>query len=83
MKYPESLRENAACREAAPSLFDAVEGILVTYALSYCGKCEVVKQCEAFVRPRKSFYDGVVAGKLWRNGRIVQAGQDGLFDAVD
>lgn len=83
MKYPESLRENAACREAAPTLFDAVEGTLVLYALAYCGRCSVVKECEAFVRPRKSFFDGVVAGKLWRNGRIVQVEQDGSFDAVN
>lgn len=83
MKFPESLRENAACREAAPTLFDATEGISVTYALSYCERCIVVKECEAFVRPRKSFFDGVVAGRLWRNGRIVQVGQDGLFDAVN
>jgi WhiB family redox-sensing transcriptional regulator len=83
LKYPESLRENAACREAAPSLFDAVEGILVTYALSYCERCSVVKECDTFVRPRKSFFDGVVAGKLWRNGRIVDPDQDALFGAVD
>lgn len=83
MRYPDILRDNAACREADPGLFDAVEGIRVTYALSYCGRCPVVKECDTFVRPRKSFYDGVVAGKLWRSGRIVDPDQEALFGTVD
>jgi WhiB family redox-sensing transcriptional regulator len=78
-----ALTQGAACRDADPGLFDAVEGIQVHYALSYCQRCEVVKECDAFVRPRKSFYDGVAAGKLWRNGRIVDPDQDALFDAVN
>lgn len=77
------LTQDAACREADPGLFDMVEGPLVQYALAYCERCSVVKECDTFVRPRKSFYDGVVAGKLWRNGRIVDPDQDALFDAVN
>jgi hypothetical protein len=42
-----------------------------------------VKECDTFVKPRKSFYDGVAAGKVWRNGRIVDPEQDALFDAVN
>lgn len=77
------LTSEAACRDASPHLFDAVKGPLVHYALSYCGRCSVVKECDAFVRPRKSFFDGVVAGKLWREGRIVDPDQEGLFEAVN
>ena len=77
------LTQDAACRDADPGLFDAVEGPYVAYALAYCQRCVVVRECDAFVRPRKSFYDGVAAGKLWRNGRIVDPDQDPLFDAVN
>jgi WhiB family redox-sensing transcriptional regulator len=65
------LTEKAACREADPSLFDSVGGVLARYALQYCRKCPVVKECEEFVRPKKSFFDGVAGGKVWSNGRRV------------
>ena len=78
-----ALTKGAACRDADPGLFDAVDGPYVQYALAYCQRCEVVKECDTFVRPRKSFYDGVAAGKLWRNGRIVDSDQDELFEAVN
>ena len=78
-----ALTQEAACRDADPTLFDVVDGSHVKYALAYCERCPVVKECDTFVRPRKSFYDGVAAGKLWRNGRIVDPDQDALFDAVN
>lgn len=77
------LAEKAACREADPGLFDVVDGPLVHMALSYCQRCEVTQECDTFVRPRRSLYDGVVAGRLWRNGRVIDAAQDSLWDAVD
>lgn len=77
------LTEDAACKDADPSLFDDLRPTFVHQALSYCQRCTVVKECEAFVRPRKSFYDGTAAGKFWRNGRIVDPDQDELFEAVN
>ena len=62
------LTDAAACRDADPQLFDAMSGPKVFDALSYCDRCEVVRECETFVRPRKSFFDGVAASKVWRNG---------------
>lgn len=81
--YIGRLAEKAACKQADPSLFDAIDGPLVQDALSYCLRCEVTEECDTFVRPRRSLYDGVVAGRLWRNGRIVDDAQDSLWDAVD
>jgi len=71
LRYPSVLTASAACLDAAPTLFDATEGVLVTMALSYCERCPVRTPCREFVRPNRSYYDGVVAGALWRNGRRV------------
>jgi WhiB family redox-sensing transcriptional regulator len=61
----------AACIEADPSLFDATGGVLARYALDYCRKCDVKKECEQFVNPKKSFFEGVCGGKVWLNGRNI------------
>lgn len=63
-----TLTENAACKSADPSLFDAMGGMLALHALYYCRQCTVRRECEEFVRPRKSFFDGVAGGKVWSNG---------------
>jgi WhiB family transcriptional regulator, redox-sensing transcriptional regulator len=60
--------EAAACNGADPKLFDAIFGEHVNTALTYCDRCTVITACEEYVRPSKHFYDGVVAGKVWRNG---------------
>lgn len=69
--------EQAACNGADPRLFDAMSGDAVDDALSYCDRCVVTAQCEDYVRPKRSYYDGVVAGKVWRNGVPIEPG---LFD---
>lgn len=71
------LMEKAACREADPGLFDHTEGIRVWQALYYCDRCPVTRECDEVVRPRKSFFDGVAAGKVWRNGERVEPDTDG------
>ena len=83
--YPAILRDNAACNEAAATLFDATNGDLVLLALSYCQRCTVRKPCMEFVRPARSYFDGVVAGHLWRNGRRVEIteGWDAAIDLDD
>ena len=77
------LTDAAACRDADPQLFDAMSGPKVFDALSYCDRCEVVRECETFVRPRKSFFDGVAAGRVWRAGRVVDPSLDESWGAVD
>lgn len=72
------LSHKAACLGADPRLFDAISGEAVLDALSYCERCPVIPECEDLVRPRRSYFDGVAAGKVWREGRVVK--QDALFD---
>lgn len=60
--------EQAACKGANPGLFDAIAGDLVFDALSYCERCEVASECFDYVQPSRSYFDGVAAGRLWRNG---------------
>ena len=63
--------ELAACRDADPTIFDKTEGYTVSVALGYCAECMVKKECEALVRPRSGFFDGVAGGKIWRDGRRI------------
>lgn len=67
----------AACHGADPRLFDAIAGDDVDDALSYCDRCPIIERCEEHVRPKQSYYDGVAAGKVWKNGVPVEPG---LFD---
>jgi len=69
---------DAACLGADPRLFEATSGDAVHDALSYCDRCPVIPQCDDLVRPRRSYFDGVAAAKVWRDGRVVK--QDTLFD---
>lgn len=71
------LMREAACKDANPTLFDHTEGIHVWEALYYCDRCKVQKECDEVVRPRKSYFDGVAAGKVWRNGQRVEPDSDG------
>ena len=66
-----SFVSKAPCREADPWLFDQFNLDLAQPALNYCSRCIFWQECESLVQPKPSFYDGVVAGKVWRNGRIV------------
>lgn len=60
--------EKAACVGADPTIFDVTFGDTVFDALSYCDRCDVSPLCEDWVQPRRSHYDGVAAGKVWRDG---------------
>ena len=66
-----SFTSKAPCREADPWLFDQFNLDLAQPALNYCSRCIFWQECESLVQPKPSFYDGVVAGKVWRNGRIL------------
>lgn len=62
----------AVCVGADYRLFDAINGSLALDALSYCDRCPVTVECEKHVSPRRSYFDGVCAGKVWREGRIIR-----------
>ena len=66
-----SFTSKAPCREADPWLFDQFNLDLVQPALNYCSRCIFWEECESLVQPKPNFYDGVVAGKVWRNGRVL------------
>jgi len=70
---PLHLAENAACRNADPRAFDATDHVTASLALWYCRRCPVVDLCNEIVRPAKSYYDGVAAGRVWRNGLLILA----------
>jgi WhiB family redox-sensing transcriptional regulator len=71
------LIQKAACREADPYIFNFTDGPFVWMALRHCERCPVVRECDETVRPRKSYFDGVAAGKVWRNGERVAPDSDG------
>lgn len=45
--------------------------------LRACARCRLHEACERAVAPAESWFDGVCAGRLWRNGRpVATAGPD-------
>lgn len=68
---PADLSE-AACAGANPALFDCTTFPDAQKALAYCGRCAILVACMEWVRPSKSYYDGVAAGIVWRNGYKVR-----------
>jgi hypothetical protein len=61
----------APCAEADPWLFDQNSIDLALPALDYCRYCPFWKECDELVEPKKNFYDGVVGGRVWKNGKIL------------
>lgn len=70
MGLPEFVND-APCRSADPWLFDQYQIDLAQPALSYCSRCKFWQECDSLVQPQTNHYDGIVAGKVWRNGRIL------------
>lgn len=64
--------QRAACAGEDPALFDYYVFPEAREALRICGNCRFVEECLTWVRPNKSFYDGVAAGIVWRNGYRVR-----------
>lgn len=64
--------QQAACSGKDPALFDHYVFPAARTALNICGTCSFVEECMAWVRPNKSFFDGVAAGVVWRNGYRVR-----------
>jgi hypothetical protein len=66
-----SFIEHAPCKDAEPVMFDQHQIELAQPALNICKGCAYWDNCNSLLEPQKNFYDGVAAGKLWRNGRIL------------
>lgn len=64
----------AACADDDPRLFDATTPEDALEALQICAICLVKDECLEWVKPHKSYYDGVAAGRLWLNGQPVDVG---------
>lgn len=52
-----------------PELFDADNWTDSTMGLEYCRKCPFRLQCLDLVDPAANWYEGVVGGMLWVNGK--------------
>ena len=63
--------ETAPCRTADSWLFDQTNLDLAMPGLAYCARCIYWQECESLVEPQSSHYDGIVGGKVWRNGKIL------------
>ncbi|MFJ8664555.1 WhiB family transcriptional regulator [Streptomyces sp. NPDC093600] len=63
----------AACAGLSPSIVFARRAQHAAPALRACAVCPVRRECEAAVAPAESYFDGVCAGRLWRNGRPADA----------
>ncbi|MFF1507770.1 WhiB family transcriptional regulator [Streptomyces sp. NPDC058326] len=59
----------AACSGLSPSVVFARRAKEAAPALRACSACPVRRECESAVAPAESYFDGVCAGRLWRNGR--------------
>ncbi|MET9529650.1 MULTISPECIES: WhiB family transcriptional regulator [unclassified Streptomyces] len=62
---------SAACLGLPPEAVFARRPVEAAAALTACARCPVAQQCEETVAPASSWFDGVCAGRLWRNGRTV------------
>ncbi|MER8042293.1 WhiB family transcriptional regulator [Streptomyces sp. NPDC094032] len=62
----------AACADLSPSVVFSRRGKEAAPALRACAVCPVRRECETAVAPAESWFDGVCAGRLWRNGRPVK-----------
>ncbi|MEW1614324.1 MULTISPECIES: WhiB family transcriptional regulator [unclassified Streptomyces] len=64
-------RRSAACSGLSPAVVFARRAADAAPALRACARCPVQRQCEETVAPADTWFDGVSAGRLWRNGRPV------------
>ncbi|MFF8607616.1 WhiB family transcriptional regulator [Streptomyces sp. NPDC015346] len=71
----------AACAGLPPAVVFSRRAKQAAPALRACTNCPVRRECEEAVAPAESFFDGVCAGRLWRNGRPVPASRTGVGTA--
>lgn len=63
--------QSAPCKDADPWLFDQYQLDLAQQGLQYCRGCPYWQDCDSLVKPESSYYDGIAAGKVWRNGKLL------------
>lgn len=75
-------RGGAACAALPPHVVFARRLQDAAPALRACPTCPILAECERIVAPAETWFDGVSAGRLWRNGRPVAttADLDGSLD---
>ncbi|AWZ04744.1 MULTISPECIES: WhiB family transcriptional regulator [unclassified Streptomyces] len=66
---PSPWQASAACAALPPDVVFARRAKDAAPALRACAACPVRRECEEAVAPSESWFDGVCAGRLWRNGR--------------
>lgn len=71
-----------ACSGEDPALFDHYTFPAASEALRICSHCRFVSECMDWVRPSKSFFDGVAAGVVWRNGYRVRGDNSTREDRI-
>ncbi|MFH8614390.1 WhiB family transcriptional regulator [Streptomyces sp. NPDC017979] len=76
-------QRSAACAGLPPSVVFARGAGQAAPALRACARCPVQRECEATVAPAESWFDGVCAGRLWRNGRPMSAARVARVVNVD
>jgi len=66
------LDREANCIDKPARYFDETEydSIIAEAALSICSECKVQEECLLVVNPSNSFYDGIVGGIIFKNGKI-------------
>ncbi|MDT0418920.1 WhiB family transcriptional regulator [Streptomyces sp. DSM 41982] len=69
----ETWTRSAACLGLPPEVVFARHEKLAAPALRACARCPVTRECEEAVDPGGHWFDGVCGGRLWRNGRPVEA----------
>jgi WhiB family redox-sensing transcriptional regulator len=69
-------RASAACAGLPPQVVFSTRPAQALPALSACGGCPVRQECEETIAPADTWFDGVCAGRLWRNGRPVATTPD-------
>ena len=69
-RYPTAL-EQAACIGMPPQVFDGKSAYDIHAGIMVCRSCLVRQPCLEWLRPRRTFYDGIAGGKLWRDGKQI------------
>ena len=67
MRFP----QDAPCARKDPWLFDQMQIDMAIPALQICKGCSFWQNCEDLLEPKRSYYDGICGGKVWKNGRIL------------
>lgn len=72
--------EKPRCEGEEPTLFD--DQLFFGMALALCNECPVRWWCLNTVDPARNFYDGVVGGHAWHEGKPIPKWSDVYGDPV-